>query len=132
MLMDVHNSILSINATLQGAGKTPDGDIADNSVPGGAPATETYNWPKYPACLNYCAQNGVGQYNSNLIDLVGDVTGPASTGSVSNTVGTLVINSGLTSLVTSYTLHSGTIAGQSLWMRPTPLSPPAGTDRRPA
>ena len=135
MLMDVHNSILTVNTTLRNAGKSPDGDIADNSLPPGGPpngraATETYNWPKYPTCLNYCAQNGVGQYNSNLIDLVGDVTGPASTGSVSNTAGTLVINSGLTPLVTSYALHSKTVLGQSLWMRPIPLSAPIGTDRR--
>jgi uncharacterized protein (DUF362 family) len=81
ILMGVHSSILSINTTLT----TPDGDVADNSVLGnpGTPATETYNWPKYPACLNYCAQSGVGQYDSNLIDLVGDVTGAASTGSIS-------------------------------------------------
>jgi uncharacterized protein (DUF362 family) len=116
VLMDVHNSILSINTTLQGAGKTPDGDIADNSVPGGASATVTYNWPKYPACLNYCAQNGVGQYDTNYMDLVGDVTSLA----------------GLNSLVRTYQLHDNTISGQSLWMRPTPFSAPVGSDRRPA
>jgi hypothetical protein len=126
--MDVHNSVLSINTTLKGTGKTPDGDTADNSVPGGSAASVTYNWPKYPACLNYCAQNGVGQYDSNLIDLVGDVTGAASTGSISS--GSLAINSGLTPLVKTYQLHDNTVSGQSLWMRPTPLSAPVGTDRR--
>jgi uncharacterized protein (DUF362 family) len=131
ILMDVHNSILNINTTLRASGYTPDGDVADNSVPGGSAATITYNWPKYPACLNYCGQNGLGQYDSNLIDLVGDVTGPASTGNISNTAGTLVINSGLTPLVTTYTLHPNTVSGQSLWMRPTPFSTPIGTDRRP-
>jgi uncharacterized protein (DUF362 family) len=128
ILMDVHNSVLSINTTLKGTGKTPDGDTADNSVPGGSAASVTYNWPKYPACLNYCAQNGVGQYDSNLIDLVGDVTGAASTGSISS--GSLAINSGLTPLVKTYQLHDNTVSGQSLWMRPTPLSAPVGTDRR--
>jgi len=129
ILMDVHNSILSINTTLKAAGYTPDGDTADNSIPGGSPATVTYNWPKYPACLNYCAQNGVGQYDSNLIDLAGDVTGPASTGSIS--AGSLAINSGLAPLVKTYYLHDNTVSGQSLWIRPTPLSAPIGTDRRP-
>ena len=128
MLMDVHNSVLSINTTLKAAGKTPDGDTADNSVPGVSAATVTYNWPKYPACLNYCAQKGIGQYDSSLIDLVGDVTGAASTGSISS--GSLAINSALTSLVKTYQLHDNTVSGQSLWMRPTPLSAPIGTDRR--
>ena len=116
IIMDVHNSVLTINNTLQTAGKTPDGDTADNSVPGGSPATVTYNWPKYPACLNYCAQNGVGQYDTNYIDLVGDVTSLA----------------GLGPLVRTYQLHDNTVSGQSLWMRPTPLGAPIGSDRRPS
>jgi hypothetical protein len=129
ILMDVHNSIVNfINPQLLSAGYTPDGDIADNSVPGGSAATVTYNWPKYPACLNYCGQSGVGQYDSNLIDLVGDVTGPASTGSISG--GSLAINSGLTPLVRTYYLHDNTVSGQSLWIRPTPMIAPIGTDRR--
>jgi uncharacterized protein (DUF362 family) len=114
IIMDVHNSVLTINNTLQTGGKTPDGDTADNSVPGGSPATVTYNWPKYPACLNYCAQSGVGQYDTNYIDLVGDVTSLA----------------GLGPLVRTYQLHDNTVSGQSLWMRPTPLSAPIGSDRR--
>jgi uncharacterized protein (DUF362 family) len=114
VLMDVHNSLVSINNALIASGKSPDGDMADNSVPGGTPATVTYNWPKYPACLNYCAQNGVGQYDTSLIDLVGDVTSLA----------------GLSPLVRTYLLHTNTVSGQSLWMRPTPLSAPIGTDRR--
>ncbi len=122
-LMDVHNSVLAISSKI-----SADGDTADNSVPGVTPATVTYNWPKYPACLNYCAQNGVGQYDSNYIDLVGDVTGAASSGSISS--GGLAINSGLTPLVRTYYLHDNTVSGQSLWMRPTPLSAPIGTDRR--
>jgi len=122
-LMDVHNSVLAISAKI-----SADGDTADNSVPGGSAATVTYNWPKYPACLNYCAQNGVGQYDSNYIDLVGDVTGAAGTGSINS--GSLAINSGLTPLVRTYYLHDNTVSGQSLWMRPTPLSGPIGTDRR--
>jgi hypothetical protein len=116
IIMDVHNSVLTINNTLQTGGKTPDGDTADNSVPGGSPATVTYNWPKYPACLNYCAQNGVGQYDTNYIDLVGDVTSLA----------------GLSPLVKTYQLHDNTASGQSLWMRPTPLGAPIGSDRRQA
>ena len=129
ILMDVHNSIVNfVNPKLS----TPDGNIADNSVLGnpGTPATQTYNWPKYPACLNYCGQMGVGQYDSNLIDLVGDLTGAASTGSISS--GTLAINSGLTPLVKTYYLHDNTVSGQSLWIRPTPMIAPIGTDRRPA
>jgi hypothetical protein len=74
----------------------------------------TYNWPKYPACLNYCAQNGVGQYDTSYIDLVGDVTSLP----------------GLSPLVRTYQLHDNTVSGQSLWMRPTPLNAPIGTDRR--
>lgn len=131
MLMDVHNSIVNfINPKLVGAGKTPDGDIADNSALGnpGTPATQTFNWPKYPACLNYCGQMGVGQYDSNLIDLVGDVTGPASAGSIAG--GNLVISSGLAPLVRTYYLHDNTVSGQSLWIRPTPMTAPIGADRR--
>ena len=111
ILMDVHNSVMTISNNI-----TADGDTADNSVPGGTPSTVTYNWPKYPACLNYCAQTGVGQYDTNYIDLVGDVT-------------SLV---GLSPLVRTYALHSKTVVGQSLWMRPTPRIAPIGTDRRPA
>ena len=103
MLMDLHNSILAISA---------DGDTADDSIPGVSPATVTYNWPKYPACLNYCAQNGVGQYDTSYIDLLGDVTSLA----------------GLGPLVRTYQLND--TASQTLWMRPTPLSAPIGTDRR--
>jgi uncharacterized protein (DUF362 family) len=108
-LMDVHNSILSISGTLNA-----DGDTADNSIPGVSPATVTYSWPKYPACLNYCAQSGVGQYDTAYIDLAGDVTSLA----------------GLSPLKRTYNLHRNTVLGQSLWMRPTPLTAPIGTDRR--
>jgi uncharacterized protein (DUF362 family) len=114
LLMDLQTSVLSISASL-----SADGDTADNSVPGVSAATVTYNWPKYPACLNYCAQNGVGQYDASYIDLVGDLSGVAN--------GSAIANSGL---VRTYQLHDNTVSGQSLWMRPTPLSTPIGTDRR--
>jgi hypothetical protein len=104
--MDLNTGILAASPT--------DGNTADNSVPGGSPATITYNWPKYPAYLNYCAQFGLGQYDTDYIDLVGDVTSLAS----------------LSPLVRTYVLHTDTRNGHMLWMRPTPLGTPLGTDRR--
>jgi uncharacterized protein (DUF362 family) len=105
-LMDLNTGILAASPT--------DGNTADNSVPGGSPATITYHWPKYPAYLNYCAQFGLGQYNTDYINLVGDVTSLA----------------GLSPLMRTYVLHTDTRNGHMLWMRPTPLGAPLGTDRR--
>jgi uncharacterized protein (DUF362 family) len=107
VLMNVHNSVAGIS--------NADGDIADNMYATYTPYTyRTYNWPKYPACLNYCAQYGVGQYDTSYIDLLGDITSLA----------------GLSPLVRTYQLHDNTVSGQSLWMRPTPRIAPIGTDRR--
>jgi uncharacterized protein (DUF362 family) len=107
VLMDVHNSVVNISNTL-----SADGDVADNKY---SPYTyTTYNWPKYPACLNYCAQSGLGQYDTSFIDLVGDVTSLAN----------------LTPLVKTFILHDNTVLGYSLWMRPSPRVAPIGIDRR--
>jgi uncharacterized protein (DUF362 family) len=71
-------------------------------------------WNKYPAYLNYCAQKGVGQYDTSYMDFVGDVTSL----------------SGLSSLVRKYTLSSASTTGAALWVSPTPSCGPIGDDRR--
>ena len=126
LLMDTHTGIMNINTNLS----YDEYDSADNNFTNfGQPGwiLKPYNWSKYPACLNYCGQHGVGQFDSNLIDLVGDLAGPASSG----TWPALTLNTGLSPLVRTYILGQNTLTGQSLWMRPTAVMGPMGTDRRP-
>jgi uncharacterized protein (DUF362 family) len=53
---------------------------------GGDPAAYTdstktaqWPWPMYPAALNYCGQAGYGQYDLNLIDILGPAPGALQT-----------------------------------------------------
>ena len=75
-------------------------------------------WKKYPAYLNYCAQCGVGQYDTSYMDLLGDVTSLSDTN--------------FTKLKSTYAISTATVNGTALWMRPTPLTSPdsIGPDRR--
>ena len=76
-------------------------------------------WNKYPAYLNYCAQQGVGQYDLSKINFLGDVTGTG--------LAALPANSPLR---TTYGLSSNTTNGSVLNINASPASSPMLPDRR--
>jgi uncharacterized protein (DUF362 family) len=62
--------LMNINAAItQNTAASGGGGAGSNTTPYG---TETNGWPKYPAYLNYCGQDGtLGQYDLNMIDILG-------------------------------------------------------------
>jgi hypothetical protein len=50
---------------------TVNGSPGDPTAYTDSSQTAQWPWPMYPAALNYCGQAGYGQYDLNLIDVLG-------------------------------------------------------------
>ena len=64
-IMNVATAIT--NVLVNGQPSDPTAYVYNN----GNTPTQQWPWPMYPAALNYCGQAGYGQYDLNLIDVLG-------------------------------------------------------------